>query len=57
LCAKVLVSNVRLRVYVISQIERRENQRGTIAGVAGAVTLLAVAALVDLYRLIADAAR
>jgi hypothetical protein len=57
LSAKVLVANVWLWVNVIAEVKRREDQRGAIALVPWSVALLAVAALIDLDRLIADAAR
>jgi hypothetical protein len=57
LCAEVLVADVWFWVDIVAEIKRREYNGGAIAGVSRSVTLLAVAALIDLDRLIADAAR
>jgi len=57
LCAKVLVADLGVNMDVIAQIKRCKYQSGAIALVPWSVALLAVAALVDLNRLVANAAR
>jgi hypothetical protein len=57
LCAKILVANVWFWVDIVAEIKRRKYNGGAIAGVPWSVALLAIAALIDLNRLIADAAR